>query len=182
MSGSRIAILLLLLAAVTGCDDQSGTLDPQGETSLARAPITPDAPQGVWLRTINAVTSRYYSPRQAFREGYVREDICVSHPDLGGMGYHWVNFAFVDPNFDPLQPEAVLYAKKPNGELTLVALEYVVIDVGQAHPEFAGHPFDVGGVPPLTDAGVDHWSLHVWLFERNAHGLHAPFNPSVSCP
>jgi hypothetical protein len=44
----------------------------------------------------------------------------------------------------------------------LVAVEYIVIDVGQPAPT--------------------HWSLHVWLWKDNPNGLFAAFNPDVSCP
>ena len=93
------------------------------------------------------------------------------------MGVHWVNGGLVDPVFEPLQPEAVLYAPKRNGELELVGLEYIVIDVGQTPPSFDGQPFDVGGAPPP----VPHWSLHVWVHRENPAGLFAPFNPTVVC-
>lgn len=54
--------------------------------------------------------------------------------------------SLTDPVFDPLQPEVLLYAPAANGKLRLVAVAYVVIDVGQPRPAFAGHPFDIGGV------------------------------------
>lgn len=93
------------------------------------------------------------------------------------MGFHWVNQELVDPVFEPARPEAVLYAPGPNGQLELVAVEYIVIDVGQPAPTFAGQPFDVGGTP----VPVAHWSLHVWLFRENPNGLFTPFNPRVAC-
>jgi hypothetical protein len=67
----------------------------------------------------------------------------VSVPGVGGMGYHWLNPTLVDDVFDPLQPEVVLYATGSDGELKLVAIEYIVIDVGQGRPEFAGYEFDI---------------------------------------
>jgi hypothetical protein len=98
------------------------------------------------------------------------------------MGYHWPNSPLVDASFEPLRPEVLLYATAPTGQLGLVAAEYVVVDVGQAHPAFADQHFDVGGVPPLTDAGIDHWSLHVWLCEQNPNGIFARWNPRITCP
>jgi hypothetical protein len=88
----------------------------------------------------------------------------------------------IDPVFEPLKPEVLVFANDLNGQLRLVALEYLVIDVGQPRPEFAGVPFDDGDVPPLLQAGIAHWTLHVWLYEQNPLGIHAPFNPNVSCP
>jgi hypothetical protein len=89
-----------------------------------------------------------------------------------------VNGALIDETFDPLQPEALLYARGRGGNLRLVAVEYIVIDVGQDRPSFDGYLFDVGGTP-VED---DHWSLHVWLYEHNPAGMFVPFNPAITCP
>lgn len=94
------------------------------------------------------------------------------------MGYHWVNSSLVDPVFEPTRPEVVLYAPGPNGLMKLVAVEYIVIDVGQPRPTFNGHPFDIGGTP----VPVPHWSLHVWLYATNPDGQLAAFNPNMPCP
>lgn len=131
-----------------------------------------------WLKTVKQATARFHSKTQAVKAGYVPDDHCVSVPGLGGMGYHWLNPLLVDDLYDPLQPEVVLYATGPDGELRLVAIEYIVLDVGQAHPSFGGHPFDIGGTPlPLP-----HYSLHVWLYEENPNGVFTPFNPNITCP
>lgn len=94
------------------------------------------------------------------------------------MGEHWVNPSLVDPVFDPLQPESLLYEPGADGKHTLVGLEYIVIDVGQDRPSFGGRPFDVGGAP----IPAPHWTLHLWLWRDNPSGLFAPFNPDVTCP
>lgn len=129
------------------------------------------------VKRVHAATARYHSTTQATKAGYAAASPCVAAPGLGGMGFHWVNDALVDPGFDPLRPEALLYAPGPNGSLKLVAVEYIVIDVGQPAPTFDGHPFDVGGTP----VPVDHWSLHVWVHRDNPNGIFTPFNPSVTC-
>jgi hypothetical protein len=121
---------------------------------------------------------RFHATQQATRAGYAVASPCVSAPGLGGMGFHWVNNSLVDPVFEPLKPEAVLYEPAPNGQLKFVAVEYIVINVGQPAPTFDGHPFDVGGTP----VPVPHWSLHVWLNRENPNGLFTPFNPDVVCP
>jgi len=130
------------------------------------------------LQSVRRVTAKFHSTAQAIDAGHVPDDHCVSVPGLGGMGYHWANPSLVDPVFDPLKPEVVLYATGPGGKLRLVALEYIVINVGQPAPMFGDQPFDIGGTP----VPVPHWSLHVWLYENNPSGLFAPFNPNISCP
>jgi hypothetical protein len=127
---------------------------------------------------VKSTTARFHSTVQAEKHGYAADPFCVAAPGLGGMGHHWVNQSLVDPVFDPFQPEVMLYAPDRNGKLKLVAVEYIVIDVGQPAPTFAGQPFDIGGTP----VPVPHWSLHVWVHEDNPNGLFTPFNPQVSCP
>lgn len=153
--------LLALALGVAACDDS-----PTESESLAES--------------VRAETLRFQDVEVAADAGYVGDGHCVAHPDLGGMGEHWVNQSRVDPSLDPMMPEALLYAPGPGGA-TLVGVEYIVIDTGQEPPTFGGQAFDVGGVPPLMDAGVDHWSLHVWLHRPNPSGMFAPFNPDVSC-
>jgi hypothetical protein len=172
--------LALFLFGLAGCDQAS--LDPGTPTALS-APGADAIPagHGNLLKAVRQATSRFNSTTQAVRAGYDADDHCVSHPDLGGMGYHWVNGALIDPVFDPLQPEALLYEPGNGNNPRLVGVEYIVIDVGQDHPHFDGHPFDVGGIPRLMEAGVAHWSLHVWAHKSNPSGLFFPFNPSVSC-
>jgi hypothetical protein len=177
-----------LLLGTAGCEQS--TLSPHPDT------VAPDHSmhaqqgslgtrsvhaQGDLLKSVRQATSRFNSTKQALRAGYAPDDHCAAHPVLGGMGYHWVNGLLIDPVFDPMQPEVVIYAEGPGGNLRLVAIEYVVIDVGQDHPEFDGYPLDVGGVPPLTAEGIPHWSLHVWLHEHNPNGIFTPFNPNVVC-
>ena len=169
---SATATAALLLAAA--CESPAG-LEPGAGPSLSKGVATDP------LKAARQATARFHSTTQAIKAGYVADAHCVAVPGLGGMGFHWVNAALVDPVFDPTQPEAILYAPGPNGKSKLVALEYIVVDVGQPRPSLAGQPFDVGGVPPLEAAGVPHWSLHVWLYEDNPSGMFAPFNPNVSC-
>ena len=134
--------------------------------------------QSELLKSVRQATARFHSTMQAIKSGYEPDEHCVSVPGLGGMGYHWANPALVDPVHDPLKPEVVLYATGPDGELRLVALEYVVINIGQPRPMFGDQLFDIGGTP----IPVPHWSLHVWLYENNPSGIHASFNPNITCP
>jgi hypothetical protein len=172
--------VLAALLVLAGCDHAAVAPEPLAADQALHA-AQPTRAHGDLLKAVRQETSRFNSTVQATRYGYVGDDHCVAHPELGGMGYHWVNGPLIDPVFDPLQPEVLLYARGPGGNLRLTGVEYIVIDIGQEAPEFDGQPFDVGGVPPLMEAGVPHWSLHVWVHMDNPSGLFAPFNPDVSC-
>ncbi|TVP45066.1 MAG: hypothetical protein EA350_10180 [Gemmatimonadales bacterium] len=142
---------------------------------------TPVRAHGDLLKAVRQQTARFNATKQAERFGYEIDPHCVAHPDLGAMGHHAVNMDLVDPVFDPMQPEALLYIPNEDGRLKLVGVEYIVINVGQAWPEFDGTRFDFEGVPPLMAAGVPHWSLHVWAHADNPSGTFFPFNPALSC-
>jgi hypothetical protein len=159
---SLSVLTLLATASITGCDS------------------SPSEPETM-LESVRQATASFSSTSAALAAGYVEDAHCVAHPHHGAMGYHWVNQPLVDPEFNPMQPEALLYVPTPQGGRELVGVEYIVVNVGQPAPDFEGHPFDVGGVPPLEEAGVAHWSLHVWAHSENPSGTFSPFNPDVSC-
>jgi hypothetical protein len=179
-----IFLPVLLMALMASCkkeirnETSKENLTPISEKSRVSGSEQAKSSKPGLLQAVRSATSRFHSTTQAIKAGYEPDDHCVSVPGLGGMGYHWVNPLLVDPVFDPLKPEAVLYATGPGGNLRIVALEYIVIDLGQAAPMFGDQPFDVGGTP----VPVAHWSLHVWLYEDNPSGMFTPFNPNISCP
>lgn len=181
---SRLCMIAVLVIFLTGCDDNQTTssvadINTNGEIQALNSSVGKmfeEADKDL-VKLVRKSTARYNSTAQAIRAGYEVDEHCVEDPDLGGMGYHWVNEGLVDPVFDPANPEALLYETDKNGNLKLTGVEYIVIDVGQDHPHFGDHPFDVGGTP----VPVDHYSLHVWLYKENPAGIFVPFNPNVSC-
>ena len=177
MSTFLMATILLLL--FISCKKE-GRYETVEETLSAskNASETSEISGSNLLKSVWHATVKFHSTTQAIMAGYEPENHCVSVPGLGGMGYHWVNPSLVDPVFDPLKPEAILYSTGPGGNMKLIGLEYMVINVGQPAPMFGDQPFDVGGTP----IPAPHWSLHVWLYEHNPSGMFAPFNPNVSCP
>lgn len=174
-------ILALALSSVVACDrveSPAGPID-HSELHASASKITgsESAASRMLAKRVHSATARFHSTVQATKAGYAVASPCVASP-FGGMGYHWLNEDLVDPTFDPMTPEAILYAPDANGKLHKVAVEYIVINVGQAAPMFGDQPFDVGGTP----VPAPHWSLHVWLDKPNPSGLFMPFNPDVQCP
>ena len=176
------AFLLLLN---TSCKKEAAEANlispPESElvtsANKSSASVAASTPQTELLMSVHRANARFHSTAQAIKAGYEPDEHCVSVPGLGGMGFHWVNQSLVDPVFDPLKPEAILYAEGPGGNLRLIAVEYIVINIGQPAPMFGEQPFDAGGTP----VPVPHWSLHVWLYENNPSGIYTPFNPNISC-
>jgi hypothetical protein len=168
---SFLALILI------GCGEAPPTSPAEPGAPALRKLVDAPASQSNLLDAVRRISARFHSQRQATKHGYVSTVHCVSSP-AGGMGVHWLSESLVDPVFDPLHPETLLFAPGPNGKPSLVGVEYIVIDVGQPAPMFGGQAFDFGGAPPP----VPHWSLHVWLWKDNPNGLFAAFNPDVSCP
>jgi hypothetical protein len=172
-----IPALLMLLSISCKKEGRSEIMEENLSSASQNNPGSNEVSGSDMLRSVRSATAKFHSTNQAIMSGYEPDDHCVSAPGLGGMGYHWVNPSLVDPVFDPLKPEAILYAAGPGSTMRLIGLEYIVINVGQPAPMFGDQPFDVGGTP----IPVPHWSLHIWLYEHNPSGLFAPFNPNVSC-
>jgi hypothetical protein len=179
----RSAATALIALTVAAACDAPATLAPdhaEPDAQVLAADATPQASRAVnaeiagdeLIEAIRHATARYNSTEQAVRDGFQPENVCVPQ-----MGYHWVNFGRVDPVFDPLAPEIMVYAPGPNGQPQLVAVEYLVVDIGQGRPELNGYPMD-DGVAPLP---FDHWTLHVWLYEDNPDGIFEAHNPNVNC-
>jgi hypothetical protein len=176
---SRFIFPALLLLLFASC--KKDCINEPGNENLGSTDASVAAAKNSNNSLVNAVrqaTARYHSTTLAIAAGYEPDDHCVAVPGLGGMGYHWANPELVDPVFDPLKPEVMLYASGPGDQPRLVAVEYIVINVGQPRPMFGDHLFDIGGTP----VPVAHWSLHLWVHEPNPNGIFTPFNPNISCP
>lgn len=119
--------------------------------------------------------------------GYGRALGCVSGPDQGAMGVHFVNGNLLgDDVLDPAQPEALIY-EFHEGVGRLVGVEYIVFyDVWHlTHPkndppQIAGQLLNFYeepnrfGLPPF-------YELHVWAWRDNPNGSFVDWNPRVSC-
>ncbi|MEW2523289.1 hypothetical protein [Streptomyces sp. NPDC047071] len=175
----RTAQAALSLAAVS-------CLALSAAPARAAAPTPPPPPQQAAFAKVYAATAKYAYEPLAIKAGFARTDECVADPDLGGMGYHYVNPA----NFgsvDPAKPAALLYEETADGKRKLIAVEWIVIDADQDkstdddRPVLFGRPFDGpmdGHVPGMPI----HYDLHAWLYKDNPSGRLSPWNPDVHCP
>jgi hypothetical protein len=138
-----------------------------------------------------AATARFHDVGKASRAGYAEfkdaEGIaCIDNPGVGAMGIHYVNGELVeDPAVKVRRPEALVYDPGRNGQLRLVALEYIVFQSAwdaehDDPPRLFGREFHLVespnryGLPPF-------YELHLWAFKRNPRGLFDDWNPRVSC-
>lgn len=126
------------------------------------------------------------TPAAAVAAGYLPTDECTELPGTGGMGYHYVNPAYLG-TVDPSHPAILVFVPTATGGRTLGAAEWFHPDADQDlstaedRPSLYGVPFDgpmLGHEPGMPI----HDDLHVWLFDHNPLGLTSPWNPRVSCP
>jgi hypothetical protein len=184
------SLLLFLVAFLfLGCDAERQDT-PEPLAAVNEANMGPNRPNSAYhnkiLAEVRRATVHYKDVAAAEAAGYVLVNHCASSP-AGGMGYHYVNAALIfDGTIDPSQPEALVYEPQKNGKLKLVAVEYIV-DAASWHamhnttPMLGDQAFDnfislVGN--PL---GFPHYQLHVWVWKHNPAGMHAAFNPNVTC-
>jgi hypothetical protein len=110
---------------------------------------------------------------------------CVSGPQEGAMGIHYVNGDLVgDGELDVQRPEALMYEPR-NGRLQLVGVEFIVIAEAwdAAHPSpptLMGQVFHLNGSPNRYGIPA-FYELHVWATKANPNGAFADWNPRVSC-
>ena len=113
---------------------------------------------------------------------------CVTGPDSGAMGLHYVNFDLLLKGvLDPAQPTILIYEPQPDGSQKLIGADFLIFasDWDKAHPG-AGAPQLMGqlfqyfespnrfGLPPF-------YTLHVWAWKENPNGAFVNWQPHVSC-
>ena len=137
------------------------------------------------VRDVRQVTQKFQDVNAATAAGYVSVENCVSGPNEGAMGVHYVNEAFIsDTILDVQRPEVLVY-EPDGGQLRLVAVEFFV-DAQQwdaannAPPVLAGQLFNYVGAPNRLRLPA-HYELHVWAWKRNSSGTFSDWNPRVSC-
>jgi hypothetical protein len=110
---------------------------------------------------------------------------CVSGPDHGAMGVHYVNGALVgDGEIDETKPEALIYEPSTGG-LRLVGVEFIVDAAAwQAHhnspPVLEGQAFQFVGSPNRFGLAA-FYELHVWAWRDNPNGAFVDWNNRVTC-
>ena len=154
-------------------------------TSVALARSHVAKPQGTLVDTVRQATKSYKDVEAAESAGYGLFHGCVSGPQVGAMGIHFVNGDLVgDGLIDAAQPEALIYEVR-NGKLQLVGVEYVVLAeawdaANEAPPSLMGQVFHYVSAPNRYRIPA-FYELHVWAWKNNPLGMFTDWNPNVSC-
>jgi len=138
------------------------------------------------LQQVKDATRQYRNVDRAIDAGYVQFLGCVHEPLAGSMGIHFVNGTLAgDTTLDPAKPEALLYEVEPNGQLSLVGVEYIVFQqawdaLHNQPPSLFGQPFML--VPSPNRFGIPaFYELHAWAWKANPTGPFKDWNPKVLC-
>jgi hypothetical protein len=135
---------------------------------------------------VREATAPFVDPDAAIAAGYVPKPFCVSGPNEGAMGVHFVKPAIVpDGKLDPQTPEALVYESR-NGRLRLVAAEFIVFKAdweaqgNKQPPALFGQLLNFVAAPNRF-GNPDFYELHVWAWKDNPFGAFVDWNPRVSC-
>jgi len=137
-------------------------------------------------RIVREATKPYVDANVALADGYVPSFGCVSGPQEGAMGVHFIKGELVaDGELDAWKPEALLY-DIVNGRARLMGVEYIVdaatwLANNENHPpQLEGQLFQIVGAP--NRYGLQpFFELHVWAWQDNPSGTFADWNTKVSC-
>jgi hypothetical protein len=159
---SKLLVVFVLVAILAV--PFAATVSAQGNASLA---------------AVRAATAQFHRSEVAEATGYFNTGECVELPGVGAMGYHFVNFGLVDLELNPTQPEILVYAPSPSGNMKLVAVEYAV-PIGPWDAIYDYPPSVLGqNLHPAPHLGL--YILHAWVWQHNPAGMFADWNPNVSC-
>ena len=124
---------------------------------------------------------------------------CVSGPDHGAMGVHYVNGSILqgetllsNGQLDPTRPQALIYEPQSNGQLKLVGVEFIILASALpagAAPQVDGHLMQYIDGPSASRPkatpnryGLNaFFELHVWAWEPNPQGSFVDWNDHVTC-
>jgi hypothetical protein len=156
---------------------------------LLQLPLIATAGDGATplIDTVRHATEQYLEISTAMADHFVAATPCVSGPDTGAMGVHFVRMDRVTSLvLDAQQPQALIYEPMADGAMRLVGIEYIVLDANWS----AAHP---GTVPALEGNLLNYiaapnryglpafWEIHVWAWEQNPKGSYADWNTHVTC-
>ena len=131
------------------------------------------------LATLRRVTAQFHRFDAASAAGWSTKITgCMTDPALGGMGYHYGNVGLIDGSVQVDQPELLLYEPEKNGDLHLVAVEYII---PYAFHSRSAEPPELFGQKFKQNDTFQLWGLHAWVWEENPRGVFASWNPRVTC-
>jgi hypothetical protein len=165
--------------------------DSHSHTTSAQPELTAEqkSQQTALIKIVRESTERFKDVAEAEREGYALQFGCVSGPDQGAMGLHFINMELVGKGvIDPTKPQIILYEPTADGRLKLTGADFLVDaqqwDNDKTHkpgpPELMGQLFHYFESPNRFGLKA-FYTLHVWAWKENPNGAFVNWHPAVSC-
>ena len=186
----QIACALIAVAVLIGAG-RSGALAQKAHThastSQGREKTAEQKHQAdTLIDVVRKATERFKDASVAQAAGYLPQFGCVSGPDSGAMGMHFVNGDLVnDGLLDPTRPEIVIYEPQVDGHLRLIGADFLVLaDTWNAThsgpPELMGQLFHLFESPNRFGLPA-FYTLHVWAWKESPTGDFVNWHSNVSC-
>jgi hypothetical protein len=181
---SALALMSVWPSFALAQDNHSHTMPAQQELTAEQK-----SQQSALIKAVRESTERFKDVAQAEREGYALSFGCVSGPDQGAMGLHFINMELVGKGMiDPDKPQIVLYEPTADGRLKLTGVDFLVDaqqwDSDKTHkpgpPELMGQLFHYFESPNRFGLKA-FYTLHVWAWKENPNGAFVNWQPAVSC-
>jgi hypothetical protein len=170
----------LIILGATYAVGQGTSTNHSGTGQAAHESAAPDL-----VQLVRNATKQFGDVNIATGAGYAPFLGCVTGPDHGAMGVHYVNGPLLNGVLDVSQPQALIY-EPSDGAMRLVGVEYILF----ADAWLAGH----NNTPPVLDGQVFQFvdspnrfnipaffELHVWAWRDNPQGAYVDWNNHVSC-
>lgn len=142
------------------------------------------------VNKVRTATAKFKDINAALAAGFAQATPCVSGPDFGAMGVHFVLGSRINAGtLNGSEPEALIYEPLPNGSFRLVGVEFIILQSiwqmqipkgSTAAPELEGHLMNFVEFPNRSGLPA-FYELHVWAWEHNPVGSFADWNTQVSC-
>jgi hypothetical protein len=176
LSSLALAIPFLSIADVTDDMSEQEHVEHGGHRHEAPAKL---------VEIVRDATRQFINVNAAGPAGYAPAFGCVSGPDHGAMGVHYINKQLVGKGeIDANQPQALIY--EPSGDrLRLVGVEYILdyatwMKHHKEPPMLEGQAFQIVGSPNRYGLPA-FFELHVWAWRENPNGAFVDWNTRVSC-
>jgi hypothetical protein len=176
---ASLTLRLLLLgsfAVTTPLFSQSGTAMDHSEQTQTPPEL---------VQAVRTATQKYTDVNAAINAGYHPVLGCVSGPDHGAMGVHYLNASLLNGEVDATQPQALIYEPLGGGKMRLVGVEFIVDAAtwqkkNAAPPELYQQLLQL--IPSPNRYGLDtFYELHVWAWQDNPNGAFVDWNNKVNC-
>ena len=169
-----------ILAAATLFATGSGATNEMEQSHDHSSPVP-----SMLVDLVRVATQQYADVNAATAANYQPLFGCVSGPDQGAMGIHYINLSLYGAGqVDSSKPVALIY-EPSNGALKLVGVEYIVDAAtwtknNTSPPMLAGQAFQFVNSPNRYGLPA-FYELHVWAWRDNPNGAFVDWNTKVSC-